>query len=299
MKRTWMEIWNPDEEMIERIENLTINYDSSDFDDFWTDSIVETKHDNRIFEPETSDSEMDIEYPDSDEGYFNFSMEYIEKLKSNKYISEGITGDKRDTYDKYITDKEDLEKIRVEKIRLKIEKLTIDNLEIEEKKRKLDIERKPNIRLRLDALNKQSVSSFQKRIKKFKEEKFKEEKKNQQKFNRYKDSSSDSHLKFIQYKQKPIAKRRKFFNGTKISKKSIFDKQSDIRKLTDFIKGSAPDVFASDDRINLEKCVNFNKPTKDIKMLFASSKKNKIPSDYSDLIANHCANTYNFTSNPY
>ena len=38
MRETWMNLWDPNEEMIERIGYLLLNYDSKDFDNFWSDS---------------------------------------------------------------------------------------------------------------------------------------------------------------------------------------------------------------------------------------------------------------------
>jgi len=233
-----MELWDPNEEMIERIGNLTVNYNSSDFDNFWGE--------NNQIEQNYNYDDMDIDYPDSDDEYHHFSMEqFDEKL-------ENLPANKRINYDNYIDNKKKIEKERIEKIETGIKNLKIEDQEDklegnflrDSKIKKLELKRDTEIK-------KVDFANFKEKLKKFKcKVKYlaKESPSKKQKFSRYKNTDNDDYLKFRQYKQNHNINRRKFLSGSKapipVSRNSL----TEARSMNSFMRRMEPNNFMLDNR---------------------------------------------------
>ena len=111
----WMKIWNPDDEMLARIERLTINNNSSDFNSFWineekaqlTDVVMGNNDSNQS--DNDSNDDMDIDYPDSDDQLD------VDMLLSSSHVELDLPKEKEVLYNKYTSKKEILRDKRVKK----------------------------------------------------------------------------------------------------------------------------------------------------------------------------------------
>ena len=108
MSKTWLDVWNPDDEMIVQIENLTSAYNSKDFGDYWGGK---EQDDDTIME----EGDYYYERPDSDGG-FNADMytyqDVTNSVSANKRKYEQVE-ESREEYDKYIENKKKIDKFRV------------------------------------------------------------------------------------------------------------------------------------------------------------------------------------------
>lgn len=119
----WMNIWEPDDEMLERIARLTINNNSSDFDNFWDNDVEMENADDQY-------DDMDVDYPDSDNQFDVLDTMYVSSLPTTKKV----------LYNKYTEKKRQLEKKRLENERS--EQRRSINKKLEEKileKKKIEI----------------------------------------------------------------------------------------------------------------------------------------------------------------
>ena len=295
-KGTWMKIWNPDDEMIGRIKNLTVGYNTSDFDNFWGEK--------NNYESDDFYDDMDVEYPDSEDGYHNFSIHPVKKLKSNPFLSENVTSKKRIDYDKYLYDRERLEQTREpkrqtqreieqarreqvreieqEQIRKQIEQIQIQQPEEQMQQERIRQQQYRQQQYRQQAKIQQTeryeLSVFHNRIKKFK--------KRTTNINKIK--NNDNYLKFRQYK------RHESYNKTE---KRRLKKAKEVRDMKNFMKRMETDNFMLEDRMDTEE---FDIPQGHSQGP-ASSRQKKIPTEYTDLpihVGNYEYN-YQFTKDQF